>query len=140
MQYKTALVLVLVAASGGSVFLIHDLAHKPVCAIAQAEERQRELNSSKREFQCGQWLVNRHADGEGRVFYELGNCSIPTSLRSRIEQGNERIDEARSLAALDRATERVAEDVRIIGSYVRAQKQAKGVGQATRNIYRGLYR
>jgi len=140
MQYKTVLLLALVAASGRSVVLIRDLAHKPVCTISQAEERQRELNSSRREFQCGQWLVNRHPDGEGRVFYELGNCSIPTSLRSRIEQGNERIDEARSLVAMDRATERVAEDVRIIGSYARAQKQAKGVGQAMRNMYRGLYR
>src|SRR5438876_23963 len=98
------------------------------------------LGTAEHEFQCGQWLVNRHADGEGRVFYELGNCGIPTSLRSRIEQGNERIDEARSLVSMDRATESVAENVRIIGSYVRAQKQAKGVGQATRNIYRCLYR
>ena len=140
MQYKTVLLLVLVAASGGSVFLIHDLAHKPVCTISQAEERQQELNSSRREFQCGQWLVNRHANGEGRVFYELGNCNIPTSLRSRIEQGNERIAAAGSLSEVDRETERVAEDITIIGSYARARKQAKGVGQATRNIYRGLYR
>ena len=140
MQYKTALVMVLVAASGGSVLLIHDLAHKPVCTISQAEERQRELNSSRREFQCGQWLVKRHPDGEGRVFYELGNCSIPAPLRSRIEQGNERIDAAGSLSEVDRATESVAEDVRIIGSYARAQKPAKGVGQAMKNMYRGLYR
>src|SRR5260370_40775538 len=97
MQYKAVLILVLVAASGASVFLIRDLAHKPVCTISQAEQRQRELNSSRREFQCGQWLVNRHPDGEGRVVYERGNCSIPTGLRSRIEQGNERIDEARML-------------------------------------------
>ena len=140
MQYKAVLILVLVAVSGASVFLIRDLAHKPVCTISQAEQRQRELNSSRREFQCGQWLVNRHPDGEGRVFYELGNCSIPTSLRSRIEQGNERIAAAGSLSEVDRETERVAEDVTVIGACVRAQKQAKGVGQAMKNMYRGLYR
>src|SRR5260370_6376243 len=104
MQYKAVLILVLVAASGASVFLIRDLAHKPVCTISQAEQRQRELNSSRREFQCGQWLVNRHPDGEGRVFYELGNCSIPNALRSRSYHGYDLIAAAVILSEMDRIT------------------------------------
>lgn len=135
---KLKLVCWVVMMGGGAVFFVHEFRPTPVYSVAAAEAKQREYNAHRWQFQCGQWMVHAHFNGEGRLYYDAPGCPLDPTVRAHLVEHNALMDQATTMEEINREQAQLVWVSLQDGYNQRTQQQTKGMDSAIRDMYRGI--